>query len=74
MIAALSAPAEQEFIVRNRSILNARVWLGIGKGENPIYRSRSRMQKMVQFINHKIFKREIEKKRKKEMETAVNAH
>lgn len=74
VIAAFSAPAEQEFIVRNRSILNARVWLGIGKGENPIYRSRSRMQKMVQFINHKIFKREIEKKRKKEMETAVNAH
>lgn len=73
VIAALSAPAEQEFIVRNRSILNTRVWLGIGKGENPVYRSRSRMQKMVQFINHRLFKREIEKNRRKEMETAVSA-
>ena len=52
IIASLSSPGQEEFITRNRLLLNARVWLGVGKSENPIYRSRGRLERIAQFINH----------------------
>lgn len=72
VIAALSAPEQQNFIVRNKSTLNARLWLGIGKEENPVYREgKRRIDKLLQAINRQIFKREVEKSRKKEMKTVT---
>ena len=73
VIASLSSPGQEEFITRNRLLLNARVWLGVGKSENPIYRSRGRIDRIVQFINHRLFRHEVEKNRKKELET-VSEH
>lgn len=71
VVAALSAPEQQSFIVRNKNVINARLWLGIGKEQNPIYRSKGRMGKLIRLINHRIFKREVEKSRKKEIEAPV---
>lgn len=71
IIASLSSPGQEEFITRNRLLLNARVWLGVGKSENPIYRSRGRLERIAQFINHRLFRHEVEKNRKKELETAA---
>ena len=70
VIAAMSAPVQEEFIARNRMLLNARLWLGVGKSENPVYRSRGGIEKIVQFINHRLFRHEVEKTKKKELETA----
>lgn len=72
VIAALSSPGQEDFIVRNRMLLNARVWLGVGKGENPIYRSGGRLKKITQFINHRLFRHEVEKNRKKELGTVAD--
>lgn len=70
VIAALSSPAQENFVIRNRLLLNARVWLGVGKGENPIYRDRGRLERLLQFVNHRFFRHEVEKSRKKELEAA----
>lgn len=64
VIAALSAPSQERFIVRNRNLLNARVWLGVGKAVQPVYKSRKGKRRFMQFITHRIFKREIEKNRR----------
>lgn len=72
VIASLSSPGQEEFISRNRLLLNTRVWLGIGKSENPIYRSRGKFARMIQFINHRLFRHEVEKNRKKELEEAAS--
>lgn len=64
VIAALSAPAQEQFIARNRSLLNARVWLGVGKAVKTVYKTGRRKKKIMNFIIHRIFKREIEKNRK----------
>ncbi len=64
VIAALSSPLQEEFGMRNRALLNARVWLACGKIINNIYKSGSRKERLTQFILHRIFKREIEKDRK----------
>ena len=64
VIAALSAPVQEQFIARNRSLLNARVWLGTGKAMKHIYKNGNRKNWLMQFLVHRIFKREIEKNRK----------
>lgn len=70
ILSVLASPEQERFIMRNRKLLNARVWLGMGAVENPVYRSRTRRDRLFRFINHKLFKREIEKNRKKEMSAA----
>ena len=69
VIAALSSPLQEKFIVKNRSLLNARVWLGAGKVMRPLYKARHKKNRITQFIIHRIFKREIEKQKR---ETEAN--
>lgn len=64
VIAALSAPVQEQFIARNKNLLNARVWLGTGKAMKQIYKNGIRKNWLMQFLIHRIFKREIEKNRK----------
>ena len=59
----LSAPLQEEFIVRNKGVLNIRVWLGVGKDILPIEHIKTR-GKVTKFIMNRIFKKEIEKRKK----------
>ena len=65
IFAALSTPLQEDFIARNKSILNARIWLGIGKGMFPEKRRSLGREKVTQFIVKHIFKKEIEKRKYK---------
>lgn len=65
VIATLPAPIQQEFIFRNRSLMNARLWLGVGKVMEPLYREKKSRSRMVQFLERLFFKREILKNRLK---------
>lgn len=67
VIAVLSSPVQEEFIARNRSLINARMWLGAGKLMEYIYKDRSKAERFASFIDRLFFKREIEKNRR-EME------
>lgn len=64
VIAILSPPVQEEFIARNRSLINARMWLGAGKLMEPIYKEESRRGRWRSFVDRLFFKREIEKNRR----------
>ena len=64
VLAALSAPVQEKFAARNKSLLNARVWLGVGKTIRPISRTGGNRNRFMQFLTRRIFKREIQKNRK----------
>ena len=64
VLAAMSAPVQEEFVVKNRSLINARVWLGAGKAVKPFYKTENRRGRLMQFMIHSIFKREIAKKQR----------
>ena len=64
VIAVLSSPVQEEFIARNRSLINARMWLGAGKLMESIYEGKSRGGKISAFVDRLFFKREIEKNRR----------
>lgn len=65
IIAALLAPLQEDFIMKNRNLLDVRVWLGIGKSTLPVCRNSFMSGKLGQFLVKYIFKREIEKRKQK---------
>lgn len=64
ILAALKSPLQEEFIVRNRSLLDARVWLGLGKEYIQDGKTGLNPGKITQFIEEFIFKKEIEKRKR----------
>ena len=64
VIAILSSPVQEEFIARNRSLINARMWLGAGKLMEPIYKGRSKGEKVAAFVDRMFFMRATRKNRR----------
>nr|WP_296264308.1 WecB/TagA/CpsF family glycosyltransferase [uncultured Merdimonas sp.] len=65
VIAALLAPLQEDFIIKNRNLLDVRLWLGIGKSTLPVCKNGFVSGKLGQFLVKYIFKREIEKRKQK---------
>lgn len=65
VLAVLSSPKQEAFIKRCKAVLNARLWLGIGRGLDPVRRRAGWKERMSDFIEKKILKREIQKEKKK---------
>ena len=63
VIAALLAPLQEDFIIKNRNLLDVRLWLGIGKSTLPVCKNGFVSGKLGQFLVKYIFKREIEKRK-----------
>ena len=66
IIAALSTPLQEDFVIRNKKLLNARLWLGIGKNQLPYESGESGFGRLGRFVLRHIFKKEIEKRKKTE--------
>lgn len=64
VISILSPPLQEEFIAKNRCVLNARIWLGLGKGILPVGGHGLSQNKITQFLLKRIFKKEIEKRKR----------
>ncbi len=64
ILAALKSPLQEEFIVRNRSLLDARLWLGLGKEYIPVGKTGIGQGKITQYIEKFFFKKEIEKRKR----------
>lgn len=71
IIAALSTPLQEDFIIKNKKLLNARLWLGIGKNQLPYEPELSGFGRIGRFVIHHIFKKEIEKRKKIEEEQII---
>lgn len=66
VISAMSSPLQEDFVARNRSALNANVWLGLGKEILPLNKTGTVQNRFTQYVIKKVFKKEMEKRKKVE--------
>lgn len=62
ILSALLSPEEEEFISRNKGLVNARVWLGFGNLLDELKKEKTGFQKVREFILRQILKKEVAKK------------
>ena len=65
ILSALSVPLQEDFIAKNRNLLDARVWVGVGNRMFSDHRQGLGHGKLVKFLLNHIFKREMEKNKLK---------
>ena len=65
ILSALSVPLQEDFIARNRNLLDARVWVGVGNRMFSDQRQGLGHGKLAKFLLNHIFKREMEKNKLK---------
>lgn len=64
ILAALSSPLQEDFILRNRNLLDTRLWLGISKNSLPVQKSGILADRIGMFLTKHLFRKEIEKRKK----------
>ncbi len=62
VLSTLSSPTEEQFISRNKSLVNARVWLGFGNLLGEMRKQKTIFQKIKEVLLRLILKREMAKK------------
>lgn len=62
IISLMSTPLQEDFIVKNKNLLNARVWLGIGSDFLKHVETGPRRERIFQFLKKKLLKNEIKKR------------
>ena len=65
ILSALSVPLQEDFIAKNRNLLDARVWVGVGNRMFSDLRQGLGHGKLAKFLLNHIFKREMEKNKLK---------
>ena len=65
ILSALSVPLQEDFIAKNRNLLDARVWVGVGNRMFSDHRQGLGHGKRAKFLLNHIFKREMEKNKLK---------
>ena len=67
ILAALPSPMQEEFIIRNRAVLNTKIWFGMGTKFHA-RNNKKGIQKMYEALTCKLIKREIKKARQQDGE------
>lgn len=62
IISILPSPMQENFIIRNKSLLNARLWLGFGNWFSKMEKEHSVFGKIKKLLARQILKKEIAKK------------
>lgn len=62
ILSTLPSPTEEQFIYRNKLLINARVWLGFGNLLDEMRKQKTIFQKVKEFVLRQILKREMAKK------------
>ncbi len=70
VVSTMSSPLQEEFITRNRSVLNANVWVGLGKRILPIGKTGFFQNRFAQYIMKRLFQREMEKRKKTDSQSS----
>lgn len=65
IVSIVATPGQEAFISRCRTVLNAKLWLGVGKGASLIRHKEGFRERFADFVEKKILKREIEREKKK---------
>lgn len=64
VISSMSSPLQEDFVTKNKSTLNANVWLGLGKTIFPLSGVQSAQGRFTQYVVKKLFRKEIEKRKR----------
>ena len=62
ILSALPSPTEEHFVFRNKSLINARIWLGFGNLLDELKKEKTGFQKVKDFILRQLLKKEMAKK------------
>ena len=62
VLSVLPSPLEEKFICRNKALVNAKLWLGLGNMLDELKRERSRWEKVKRFVLRLLLKKEMTKK------------
>ena len=65
VLSTVSSPLEESFVFRNKSIINARIWLGFGALIREMNREKKGLQKIKEIISRRILKKQVELEKKK---------
>lgn len=65
IIAALSTPLQEDFIIKNKKLLDVRIWLGIGKNQLPYEKEHPIVEAFRRFVLKHVIKKEVEKRKNK---------
>lgn len=66
VLSALSSPLQEELISKNRNVMNARVWLGLGKDGIPVAAKGIGGGRIGQFFMKQILRRKLKRVKKEE--------
>lgn len=64
ILSALPSPLEEQFIFRNKALVNAHLWFGFGNLLDEMRKHKTGFGKVKEFILRQLLKKEIEKKGK----------
>lgn len=64
IISTLSTPLQEDFVTKNKNLMNARVWLGLGKKMLEFEEEETAKRKLAKYLMKKILKKEIEKQKR----------
>lgn len=64
IISTLSTPLQEDFVTKNKNLMNARVWLGLGKKMLDFEEEETAKRKLAKYLMKKILKKEIEKQKR----------
>lgn len=62
ILSALPSPVEEQFIFRNKALVNGKVWLGFGNLLDELKKEKTGFQKVKEFILRQFLKKEMAKK------------
>lgn len=68
VLAALTTPFQEEFVIRNKQKINAKVWIGLGKNQKGMSDTGIKTSWLSKLIEKNIFKRRVTKYRDQEKE------
>lgn len=64
VISSMSSPLQEDFVTKNKSTLNANVWLGLGKTIFPLSGVQAAQGRFAQYVVKKLFRKEIERRKR----------
>lgn len=62
VLSVLPSPMEEQFVFRNKMLVNTRLWLGLGNLLDEMKKEKTGIQKMKEFVLRQILKQEMAKK------------
>lgn len=65
ILSIVSSPRQEAFIAENRPLLNARLWLGCGKGIPMKYKKNTRWKLIQDFFIKRVFRHQVELEKRK---------